>query len=171
MRARRPCRTMGSKKSTLHLVLRLRGGYRDPPHEMSVAAGGKIKQCIKPDELGTEWQPGRTTIFNVQILNSAVYHAVTGETPPTRPMTAKDYATHGFLFFELYEEPSTIHGNFGKVKSIAQLDAVEDEEVEPNTVAIGGGSVGLANPNGPLREFRTVSDLKRQLESVHIGSF
>ncbi|KZM25153.1 uncharacterized protein EKO05_0008478 [Ascochyta rabiei] len=158
-------------ESTLHLVLSLRGGYQEPPHEMSVAAGGKITQCIKPDLLGSEWQSNRTTVFNVQILNSVIYHSVTGEAPPTQPMRASDYARHGLPFFKMYEELSSIYGNFADVKSVAQIDDEQDVEVKPTTVAIGGRPVGLANPGGPLREFRTLADLKKQLESVHIASF
>jgi hypothetical protein len=38
-------------ESTLHLVLRLRGGGSILVHEMSVAAGGKIHQVIEEDSL------------------------------------------------------------------------------------------------------------------------
>lgn len=72
---------------------------------------------------------------------------------------------------KLYEEPSAIHGNFDKVKSIAQIDEDEDMEVKPRTVAINRPPVGLAKPHGPLREFRTVADLKKQLEQVHVAFF
>jgi ubiquitin len=39
-----------SYESTLHLVLRLRGGSSKPVQEMSVAAGGKIKQAVVEDK-------------------------------------------------------------------------------------------------------------------------
>jgi hypothetical protein len=39
-----------SYESTLHLVLRLRGGSGKPVQEMSVAAGGKIKQAVVEDK-------------------------------------------------------------------------------------------------------------------------
>lgn len=159
------------KESTLQLVLRLRGGRKGPVHEMTVAAGGKIKQCIVADTLGSHWQPGRTTTFNVQILNSAVYQAVTGEASLCMPLSAVDYTRYNMPVFKFYEEPSTILGNFDKVKSIAQIDEDEDMEVKPRAVAINRPPVGLANPYGPLREFRTVADLKKQLEQVHIAFF
>lgn len=37
---------------TLHLALRLLGGFKAPVHEMTVAAGGKIHQTIQEDKMG-----------------------------------------------------------------------------------------------------------------------
>jgi ubiquitin len=150
------------RESTLHLVMRLRGGANFPPPEqqMSVAAGGSIKQNITADSLGLDWQPSRTTVFNVQILNAAFYQAVTGTEPPTRPMTVADYAAHGLPFFALYEEPSNVHGAFDAVQSVAKIDGREEEDVQPRTVAINAPPrVGLVNPLGPALPFRTLADM------------
>jgi hypothetical protein len=40
------------RESTFHLALRLVGGSQAPIHEMSVAAGGRIRQVIEEDKLG-----------------------------------------------------------------------------------------------------------------------
>ncbi|KAF1952077.1 integral membrane protein [Byssothecium circinans] len=147
--------------SKIHLVLRLRGG--GPPvatHEMSIAAGGKIKQ--------------RTTVFNVQVLNSAVYHAVTGGPPPSMPISAATYDQHGFPFFNLYEEPSGVSGEFSIVKSVAEMTGIKEEYVEPEVVSIGRSRAaveGLINSNGPLRAFRTVSDLEKEHSGYHVAHF
>ena len=69
---------------------------------MAVAVGGKIKQKIVADNLGEFWQSGRTTVFNVQILNSTFYRSVTGDCPPTKPIDAKTYNRLGFPFFTMY---------------------------------------------------------------------
>lgn len=158
--------------STLHLVLRLRGGYSvaPPEQQMSVAAGGEIKQNITADNHGADWQPLRTTVFNVQILNAAFYQAVTGKEPPTRPITAADYAEHDLPFFELYEEPSNTHGAFDAVKSVAQIEGREEENVKPRMVAINAPRVGLVNPLGPALPFRTLADMKAQLQAQKNGS-
>jgi hypothetical protein len=73
----------------------------------------------------------------VQILNSAVYKAVTGEAPPTRPVDAKVNKRYGYPFFKMYKEPNRIYGNFSTVKSIAQMDQEMDTYVELSTVIIG----------------------------------
>jgi hypothetical protein len=169
------------KGAELHLILRLRGGGTTI-HQMSMAAGGKIKQVIHPDGNGEDWLSNRTTVFNVQILNSAVYKAVTGTDPPANPVSAQTYANNGFPFFKMYEEPSGISGDFSLVKSVGEIDNIKDKVVKPNTVVIGhrGGheraappppATGLANPNGPLREFRTVHHLKREYSGYHVANF
>ncbi|KAF7448574.1 integral membrane protein [Pyrenophora tritici-repentis] len=160
---------------TIVLVLNLRGGGTGPPLEMAVAAGGKIKQGIVADKLADHWQSARTTVLNVQILNSAVYRTVTGEDPPTMPIDAKTYARHGLPFYDLYEEQSGISGDFSMIKSIGQIDHKEDDTATPKIVKIGEQAtqlrVGLTNPNGPLRGFRTASDLKKEYEGFHVVQF
>lgn len=163
-------------ESTLHLIMRMRGGgpglrpnTEDPQMnieepQMNIAAGGKIKQSIKADTLENEWQSDRTTVFNVQILNSATYRAVTGKNPPSKPMTVEDYAHYDLPFFEIYEEPSNVHGQFDKVKSVARIKGEEDEDVKPRTV-------GIVNPSGPLRPFRSVADLIADLRRKHTANF
>jgi hypothetical protein len=107
------------------------------------------------------WDSDRTTVFNIKVLNSAVYKSVTGETPPTQPMGAKTYKQQGLPFFRMYEEPSG-----GPVKSIARIDKKGEEDIRPKLVPIG-----LINPLGPLREFRTVRDLKKVYSGYHVASF
>lgn len=166
--------------STIHSVLRLRGGGGTPVPEMTVAAGGKINQKVRPDENGKEWLSDCTTVFNVQVLNSAVYKAVTGSAPPGKPMSAQTYRDHGLPFFKMCEEPSGISGDFSLVKSVAEIDKKLDKNVVPTEVVLGNGAggsgtdtavVGLVNPCGPLREFRTVDDLKREYGGYHVASF
>jgi ubiquitin len=166
--------------STLHMVLRLRGGYCEPPREMSFAAGGKIRQVIYPDQKAGDWHADRTTVFNVQVLNSVVYKEVTGTAPPSNPPNAQTYKQYGLPFFEMYEEPSGISGDFGLVKSVGEIDDTLDALVKPKVVTIGeggkgksasGDESGLVNTNGPLREFRTVGDLLDEFEGRHVASF
>ena len=110
------------------------------------------------------------TVFNVQILNSAAYMTVTGEHPPAKPMTAVEYAQHGFPFFKMYEEPSSIYGDFGVVKSVAEIDKKKEVAVNPSIVNIAGRA-DLTNPCGPLRPFRTVKNLKDEYSSYHVVHF
>lgn len=110
------------------------------------------------------------TVFNVQILNSLAYKTVTGEHPPAKPMTAVEYAQHGFPFFKMYEESSGISGDFGAVKSVAEIDKKAEASVNPSLVNITS-RVGLTNPWGPLRPFRTVKDLKDEYSGYHVVHF
>lgn len=63
----------------------------------------------------------------MQILNSAVYSAVTGQAPPTKAVDAQTYEMYGLPFYKLYEEPSGIFGGFNLVKSIAQINGKMEE--------------------------------------------
>ena len=122
----------------MHLILRLRGGGSlEKTREMSIAAGGKIKQVIFEDYYGDEWLSNKMTVFNVQMLNSVFYKYVTGNSLPSKPMDAKTYAEHGMPFFKIYEESSGISGDFSMVKSVAQIANSKEENVDPIVRHIG----------------------------------
>lgn len=75
------------------------GGGWEPESEMGIGAGGLIKQTIVKDRYEPHvWDPDGSTIFNVQIRNSAAFKSVTGEDPPETPITAETYAEHGFPY-------------------------------------------------------------------------
>jgi hypothetical protein len=121
-------------------------------------------------KLGLDWLPGRTTVFNAQVLNSAAYCSVTGVAPPTEPIDAATYARNGLPFFKMYEEPSGIHGKFSAVKSVTAIDKTKEKGVEPRTVRISS-SVGIINCNGPLSRFRTARDLEKEYSGYHVAQF
>jgi hypothetical protein len=156
---------------------------------MSVAPGGKIKQVIHADLSGPnspegKWLPSRTTVFNVQVLNARLYAVVTGKSPPGRPLDVRTYKKHGFPFFYFQEEPTGISGsaNFSAIKSVAEIDGVEEEEVVLAVVPTGGGNhrhavkqspepVGIVNPAGPMLPFRTVRTLKQEYAGRNYADF
>jgi hypothetical protein len=166
-----------TQESTIQLILGLRGGAGPKPaQEMSVAAGGKIKQVIHRNAQGSDWLPDKTTVVSVQIFNSASYHAVTGEEPPTKPISAEKHKEYGYPFFKMYEEPSGVSGDFSKVKSVAEIEKRSDAKVVPRVVKPGGHKmvkrgvdIGVANPYGPLRPFRTVADLEEEMAKCDIS--
>jgi hypothetical protein len=100
---------------------------RAPPVQiqaMSLAAGGLIKQSINADPYPASiWDPESTIMFNIQLLNSESFMAVTGHAPPTSPIDAKTYQSHGYPFFDIWnEELSGVKGDFGIVKSVGEMD-------------------------------------------------
>lgn len=162
--------------SEIYLIPRFRGGGCPPPRQMTMAAGGKINQRIVRDKFDQNWEHDRTTVFNVQILNSAVYQAVTGTAPPENPISVRMYRRHGFPFFQMYEEPSGISGDFSMVKSVAHINGDKEDVVTSRVVEIEDTAkkqpVGLIlNPDGPLREFRTVADLAKEYSGYHVVDF
>jgi hypothetical protein len=104
------------------------------------------------------------------MLNSAKYKTVTGMAPPTRAMDHSDYAAYGFPYYSVFEEPSGIHGNFGRVKSVGQIKG--HEKAGPNPPVCDAGLVLLvANPRGQYQAFRTVADIENELANYHIADF
>ncbi|KAI1456079.1 hypothetical protein F4805DRAFT_468314 [Annulohypoxylon moriforme] len=174
-----------SKGSIVVLVLNLRGGGMPVP--MAIAAGGKIKQKIEKDTTRPNtWLKDQTITIPVQILNSAAFYRVTGRNPPPSPIDASIYAEAGLPFFDMYEEDSGIAGDFEVVKSINQIEQDRgiaqggEASVRPRVVELDDGGITIPNrhalsihdpdnlmdPSGPLREFRTISDLMRDMKDL-----
>jgi len=112
------------RDSSLHLILRLRGGGGGEPLTMGLAAGGRINQTIMGDKEPADiWDTCRSTIINIQFINSVRFEEVTGMLIPPTPISVQTYANAGLPFFQfLNEDPSVISGDFGKLKSVAQID-------------------------------------------------
>jgi hypothetical protein len=96
---------------------------------MTLAAGGAIQQNIFSIP-HRQFRKTITIAFNVQILNSASFSAVTGLAPPPTPASASVYADLGLPFYHLYEEPSLVSGGFSGLKSVAQIDDTPDEALK-----------------------------------------
>jgi len=114
-----------ANRSTLHLAEKLvggGGGFREPA--MGIATGGMIKQSVLRDNSDPNvWDPESGIILNVQILNSAVFEAMTGKPSPNTPVTADAYAKYGYSYYDIWnEKPSGIKGDFSGVKSVAEKD-------------------------------------------------
>lgn len=156
---------------------------------MSLAQGGLIKQTICTDHSNPEgWQPDHTLAFNVQFVNSALFQQITGEAAPPTPVDARVYALTGFPFYEMYEEASAVHGDFSGVRSIAQIENMQEEKVEPTVALLDSRGrranpayekfkkemvydpCGLLDPLGPLRGFRTVRDMEEELGKLSLGT-
>jgi hypothetical protein len=143
---------------------------------MAVAAGGLIKQSIHRDTYDPEtWDPSSTITFNVQILNAKFFQKLTGKAPPKCPIGAKTYVSAGLPFFNIPEPSSSIAGKFGALQSLSQLslgmstngkneiDELDDEFFE---------HIGLELANGePMREFRTASEIQREVSRANVVSF
>ncbi|KAJ6499654.1 hypothetical protein C8R47DRAFT_294922 [Mycena vitilis] len=117
--------------STVHLVLRLRGG---PPSSdavpdegrMGIAAGGKIEQKIYQDTnsplVYDDENPYRVFIHTV---STAAWELITGVVCPVTPISPELYKAYNYPWFDLYDEHlSTVRptGLLNAVRSISKLD-------------------------------------------------
>ncbi|KAF7366533.1 hypothetical protein MSAN_00910600 [Mycena sanguinolenta] len=117
------------RESTLHLILRLRGGGCDTLDDgrMGIAAGGKITQKIYQDTVSPvvydEENPHRVFIHTV---SPAAWEMITGVVCPVTSITPELYKAYDYPWFDLYDEHlSTVHhsGAFSTVRSISKLDS------------------------------------------------
>ncbi|OBS23273.1 hypothetical protein FPOA_03825 [Fusarium poae] len=162
--------------SVIVVVLRLRGGGVAPKSEMAIAAGGVIKQGIVRFERN-DYQKSVPVTFNVQILNTACFEQVTGKKPPRSPITPKSYAECGYPFFSIYEEPTTISGDFEGLRSVAQIDETSEDslpadmpivDVDTRQVRprVNIGSIGLLNPQGPVQGLEFEWEMEERLNKM-----
>jgi hypothetical protein len=146
---------------------------------MAIAAGGKIVQEIVQDvSMASEWRNQAPITFNLQLLDAACFEAVTGQAPPPTPITAEVYHRYGLPFFNLPEEPSSIHGDFSSIKSLMTLEGKDEEHLDfpveiiknAKAVAKRAGDFSL-NPIGPIAStFRHVTDLKDAIKALSLES-
>jgi hypothetical protein len=113
--------------------------------DMGLAPGGKMRQEIYDDthELG-DWDHGHSSRCFIHICNSLVWRAVTQETPPTTPLTAREYKSYGIPWFEYYDEDEkSVQGSklLSKLKSVAQfgkdkgdVPLPENESIQPEKI-------------------------------------
>ena len=148
------------KESTLHLVLRLRGG--GDPRMMGMAAGGLISQNIYSDPKGPQWyDTERASRCFVHIVNSRDWTAVTGKPMPSTPVSAKSYTDAGLPWFELYDEKIPTVAECPKLAGVQPVQAMQagngevvfepvERDINPRRVSAGdwGEEVVLAEPLG-----------------------
>ncbi len=126
--------------------------------EMGLGAGGTMTQKIYPDPHGIEvWDTGNTGRVFVHIVNSMMWREITGEEPPSTPVTASSYTQAGYPWYKLYDEdkgdvaPSQV---LSQIKSVAQLDTqhgfvgIEDNESVAVAPAQGKGLPKNEVPDG-----------------------
>jgi hypothetical protein len=93
---------------------------------MGIAAGGMMKQKIYPDRHGFgTWDPENYGRLYVHIVNSEMYHKITGTAPPPTPIDAKQYASLGLPWFDLYDadlKSLPPASELEKVKSVKAID-------------------------------------------------
>jgi hypothetical protein len=68
-------------------------------------------------------------MFNMQLFDATTFEHILGIKAPPTPIDAQTYARYGYHFFDLYQEPSGIEGDFN-VQSIGGLDKAKGTNLE-----------------------------------------
>ncbi len=106
-----------------------------PRGVMGLAPGGKMKQEIYSDPFDfDDWDLTQSSRCFIHIANSLTWRAITGQTPPNRPLTAADYTRKGFPWFEYYDESQPAlegSGELANLQSVAALGKQKRQDVLP----------------------------------------
>jgi hypothetical protein len=126
------------KESTLHLVLRLRGG--GGIEKMGFAAGGLIEQKIYEDQYTIDSYYPTSISFTLNVVNSTQYYKLFNKPMPKTPISAATYIKNGMPWYKLYDEElaSIKHNNeslLGSVKSIGDFSD-KFEELEDCSICL-----------------------------------
>ncbi len=123
----------------------------DSEPDMSLAAGGKMKQKIEKDPHGLEvWDTEHSSRVFVHLTNSMAWRAITGTEPPNVPPTAREYTNAGLPWFDYYTDAPTVKATdeLNSIKSMKELAPhmlPENESVDEKNVK--DLSPKLKNPN------------------------
>jgi hypothetical protein len=101
--------------------------------DMGLAPGGRMRQEIFADPYSIhDWDTEHSSRCFIHLVNSATWQAVTGQRPPSRPPTARQYTIAGYPWFDYYDaEMKALDGS----KTLAGVKSVkakaEEKQAEP----------------------------------------
>jgi hypothetical protein len=92
---------------------------------MGLAPGGRMRQEIYADPYSIhDWDTEHTSRCFVHLVNSATWQAITGQHPPSRPPTARQYTACGYPWFDYYDtEAKALDGS----KALAGVKSVKEQ--------------------------------------------
>mmetsp|Transcript_53785 Transcript_53785/g.48386 ORF Transcript_53785/g.48386 Transcript_53785/m.48386 type:complete len:280 (-) Transcript_53785:17-856(-) len=105
-------------------------------NEMGLAAGGKMKQKIYPDDeinIG-QYNVKKVTRVFVNIANGNMWKAITGRKLPESPLNPQIYKSYGYPWFDLYDdnmedvEESKILKNIMSINDIDDTQEIDDSD-------------------------------------------
>lgn len=113
--------------------------------EMGLAPGGMMRQEIYADPFGiNDWDINHKSRCYTHIANSLTWRAVTGDNPPTVPLTSKEYNDHGMPWFDFYNDSATpLNGStvLNSLKSIVQMGKIKKDNPLPENQTVTPESV------------------------------
>ncbi len=106
-----------------------------------------MNQKLYPDPYGRDtWKKHPEARLYVHIVNSALYHEITGNPPPESPISAEIYTRYGYPWYSLYDEA------YGDVPTSETLTGVKSvNEIEARN--------GCANPIRPRPSIEIAEEL------------
>lgn len=108
---------------------------------MGLAPGGRMRQEIFQDPFSIhDWDTEHGSRCFIHLVNSTGWQALTGQRPPTHPLTARHYTDAGYPWFDYYD---------------AELKAVDGSEILAGLKSVK--AIGEQKGTSPLPENNSVS--------------
>ena len=99
-----------------------------------------MKQEIYEDPFELDdWEMNQRSRCFIHIANSLVWRAITSDSPPTVPFTAKEYTKHGLPWFDYYSDNSTSLNGSGilkGLKSVVQMGKDKKDKPLPENESV-----------------------------------
>jgi hypothetical protein len=110
-----------------------------PMAEMGLAPGGRMRQEIYEDPYSIhDWDTDHRSRCFVHLVNSVAWWDLTGERPPSKPLSAKEYTASGYPWFDYYDaDAKALEGAqaLAGVKSVAAM-AIEKRGHLPDNKSV-----------------------------------
>ena len=122
-----------------------------PMAGMGLAPGGRMRQEIYEDPYSIhDWDTDHGSRCFVHLVNSVAWWQLTGERPPSKPLSAQEYTKNGYPWFDYYDaDAKALEGAqaLAGIKSVAamakgkRVDPLHDNEsvTSPNIVNLRAG--------------------------------
>jgi len=108
---------------------------------MGLAPGGRMRQEIYADPFSIhDWDTEHRSRCFIHLLNSSAWHAITGQAPPSKPPTAKDYTRAGYPWVDYYDaDAKALEGS----KTLAGVKSVKEKATEDRTALFNDNQTTL----------------------------
>jgi hypothetical protein len=106
---------------------------------MALGAGGRMRQEIYDDPFDfSDWDTEHASRCFVHLANSLMWREITGEAPPTTPLTSREYAKHNIPWFEYYSDAEGVQGSkiLDGIKSVFELGKSKKEVPLPENESV-----------------------------------
>ena len=127
--------------------------------DMGLAPGGRMKQEIFDDPHAFDvWDTRASARCFVHITNSLAWRAVTGEEPPTTPLTSREYQDAGLPWFDFYGgDREALEGakELAGLKTVKEIGEEKGEQPLPENESVEDPVVITLSEDGegrPVRE-------------------
>jgi len=112
---------------------------------MGLAPGGRMRQEIYDDPYPIhDWDTERSSRCFVHLVNSVTWKHITGQRPPTKPPTAKDYTRSGMPWFDYYDaDAKALQGSsiLATVKSVLRKGQEKREHPLPENASVSNPKI------------------------------